>query len=131
MEPNLWSFAMSFPSPSLILLFVSNPLESATFYSHLFGIEPVEKSETFALFAFPNSIKLGLWSPRTAEPATSVIPGGSEVCFEDDHLDAIYNQWLNLGVKIIQPPTEMDFGRTFTGLDPDGHRLRVYRLRSE
>ena len=30
------------------------------------------------------------------------------------------------GVKILQPPTDMDFGRTFVALDPDGHRLRVF-----
>jgi hypothetical protein len=28
---------------------------------------------------------------------------------------------------ILQPPTEMDFGRTFTAADPDGHRLRVFK----
>jgi catechol 2,3-dioxygenase-like lactoylglutathione lyase family enzyme len=25
-----------------------------------------------------------------------------------------------------QSPTELDFGRTFVALDPDGHRLRVF-----
>jgi hypothetical protein len=29
-------------------------------------------------------------------------------------------------VSIIQEPTDMDFGRTFVGLDPDGHRVRVF-----
>jgi predicted enzyme related to lactoylglutathione lyase len=26
----------------------------------------------------------------------------------------------------LQQPTDIDFGRTFVGLDPDGHRLRVF-----
>jgi hypothetical protein len=26
----------------------------------------------------------------------------------------------------VQPPTDMDFGRTFVALDPDGDRLRVF-----
>jgi predicted enzyme related to lactoylglutathione lyase len=30
------------------------------------------------------------------------------------------------GVAIAQKPVEMDFGYTFTALDPDGHRLRVF-----
>jgi hypothetical protein len=25
----------------------------------------------------------------------------------------------------------MDFGRTFVAIDPDGHRIRVYKLRDE
>ena len=25
-----------------------------------------------------------------------------------------------------QPPVAMEFGQTFTALDPDGHRLRIY-----
>ncbi len=32
------------------------------------------------------------------------------------------------GVEIIQPPMEADFGRTFTAVDPDGHRLRVFHV---
>ena len=30
------------------------------------------------------------------------------------------------GIEILQKPTRMDFGFTFVGLDPDGHRLRVF-----
>jgi predicted enzyme related to lactoylglutathione lyase len=29
-------------------------------------------------------------------------------------------------MKIVQPPTRMEFGYTCTALDPDGHRLRVF-----
>jgi predicted enzyme related to lactoylglutathione lyase len=34
--------------------------------------------------------------------------------------------WKLLGLDIIQEPTKMDFGFTFTAADPDGHRLRVF-----
>lgn len=120
---------MSFPSLSLITLFVNDPLNSSAFYGRLFGLEPVEQSETFALFALPNGTMLGLWSPLTADPPATVKPGGCEVSFEEENVDDLYDRWVKLGVNIAQPPTEMDFGRTFVGLDPDGHRLRVYRLR--
>ena len=39
---------------------------------------------------------------------------------------ACHARWQGLGVPVIQAPTEMDFGLTFTALDPDGHRLRVF-----
>jgi predicted enzyme related to lactoylglutathione lyase len=32
---------------------------------------------------------------------------------------------------VAQKPTDMDFGRTFVVLDPDGHRIRVYKLHEE
>ena len=31
-----------------------------------------------------------------------------------------------LGLKVIQEPTDMDFGFTFVVEDPDGHRLRPF-----
>lgn len=31
-------------------------------------------------------------------------------------------------MEIVQAPEAMDFGYTFSGIDPDGHRLRVYHL---
>ena len=32
---------------------------------------------------------------------------------------------------IAFPPTDLDFGRSFVALDPDGHRLRVYAVAEE
>jgi len=29
-------------------------------------------------------------------------------------------------VEILQAPVTLEFGHTFVGADPDGHRLRVY-----
>ena len=121
---------MSFPSLNLITLFVNDPLKSCAFYTQLFGLDPVEKSETFALFALPNGTMLGLWSPVTADPPAEVKAGGCEVSFEEENVDELHDKWVKMGIVISQPPTEMDFGRTFVGLDPDGHRLRVYRLRA-
>jgi len=40
-------------------------------------------------------------------------------------VDALYQQWLALGVEIEQPPAQAVFGRTFVARDPDGHRIRV------
>ncbi len=46
---------------------------------------------------------------------------------DDATLDATHAAWAAKGLSILQPPTDMDFGRTFVALDPDGHRLRVFR----
>jgi predicted enzyme related to lactoylglutathione lyase len=41
-------------------------------------------------------------------------------------VDATHARWAQRGVAILQSPTAMSFGRTFTAADPDGHRLRVF-----
>lgn len=119
------------PHPNYVLLFVENPVASAAFYSSLFDCKPVEASPTFALFALSSGIRLGLWSRRDAEPMVITRGGGSELGIpvaDDDTLHAMYADWKARGVAVVQPPTDMDFGRTFVVLDPDGHRLRVFRL---
>ncbi|MCV2357918.1 drug:proton antiporter [Paucibacter sp. TC2R-5] len=117
--------------PNFILFYVSSPLESAAFYARLLGREPIEASPTFALFALDAGLMLGLWARHTVEPL--VEPGTaaatSELAFalpDRPALDGLHGAWIALGLPIIQSPTSMDFGYTFTALDPDGHRLRAF-----
>lgn len=113
-----------------ILLYVDNPLASATFYGTLLDKEPLLASETFAAFMLDSGVKLGLWSKHTVEPGATPV-GGSELGFSvADRLavDAHYEVWKARGMRIAQSLTAMDFGYTFVALDPDGHRLRVMAL---
>jgi catechol 2,3-dioxygenase-like lactoylglutathione lyase family enzyme len=109
------------------LLYVDNTPLSRDFYVSLFCQQPVEDSETFVLFVLPNGVKFGLWNKRDVAPAATA-PGGFElglpVATRPD-VDRVAAEWQARGVEIVQPPVDMDFGRTFTALDPDGHRLRV------
>jgi predicted enzyme related to lactoylglutathione lyase len=116
------------PDPNFILLYVESPPASAAFYGDLLGRPPVESSPTFAMFALAGGVMLGLWARHTVEPAASGAGGGEiAVAVADaDTLAALHADWVRRGLTIIQPPTDMDFGRTFTALDPDGHRLRVF-----
>lgn len=118
------------PTLGFILLFVKDPAISATFYAQIFNLKPVEQSSTFALFALNNGVMLGLWSHKTAEPEVTALPGAMEIAFADEDVDALYDRCKHLRINVIQTPTEMDFGRTFVALDPDGHRIRIYKLRS-
>lgn len=116
---------------SLVILYVNNPEASAEFYADLIEKQPVEISPTFAMFILPSGMKLGLWSRHTVEPASAGIPGQGEIVFSADsneQVDALCSLWREKGLEIVQNPVEMDFGYTFVARDPDGHRLRVYRL---
>lgn len=119
------------PSLGFVLLAVENPQKSSRFYQEILGIKPIEESPTFVMFALKNGVMLGLWSKYTAEPRFDVPAGALEICFASENVDALYEQWGKKQVTIAQKPTDMDFGRTFVVLDPDGHRIRVYKLFEE
>lgn len=119
------------PSLGFVLLFVANPQKSGLFYQEIFGIKPIEESPTFVMFALKNGVMLGLWSKYTAEPRVEASPGALEICFPVDDVDAVYEDLSKKLITIAQKPTDMDFGRTFVVLDPDGHRIRIYRLKEE
>ncbi|MFI8018698.1 VOC family protein [Serratia marcescens] len=119
------------PLPSMTLLYVDNPLNSAAFYQRLLGQAPVELSPGFALFVLNNGFKLGMWAKQGVKPTATLTGGGGELgflCQDPQEVEARYNQWRELGLPIEQTPTEMEFGYTFVARDPDGHRLRVYAL---
>ena len=112
---------------ALVILLVGDPAASAAFYRDLLGLEPTEQSPTFAMFSLPSGVGLGLWSSATTTPAPAAAAGASELCFIEEDVDAVHADWAARGVRIALAPTELDFGRTFVALDPDGHRVRVFR----
>jgi catechol 2,3-dioxygenase-like lactoylglutathione lyase family enzyme len=119
----------SAPRFNFVLLYVSDPLASARFYTALLGEPPIQQSPTFAMLKLSADVMLGLWLRGDVAPAVAAAPGGSEVCFgvaTADAVRALHRNWSGREIAIAQPPTEMDFGHTFVALDPDGHRLRVF-----
>ena len=116
-------------NPNFIILYVDSPAASATFYAGLLGHDPVEQSPTFAMFALPSGTMLGLWKRDGVEPAVGTKGGDGEIAFAVDDREtvtSIHRNWTGRGLKVVQQPTDMDFGHTFVALDPDGHRLRVF-----
>ncbi len=117
-----------------LLLYVADAVVSALFYADLLDIQPVEESPTFALFILPSGLALGLWGKDGVEPAPAATGGGSELGFKRATaalIDQTHAEWSAKGAAIALPPTDLDFGRSFVALDPDGHRLRVYAVAEE
>ena len=114
--------------PNFLILHVKNPTESAAFYARLLGKPALDSSPNFAMFALGGGWMLGLWAAHDVQPAATP-GGGAELAMALGSQEAVndtHQRWRGLGVPIIQPPTAMDFGHTFTALDIDGHRLRVF-----
>lgn len=119
------------PNLGFVLLFVENPQRSGLFYQDILGLKPLEESPTFVMFILKNGVMLGLWSRYTAEPRVEATVGAQEICFATPDVDALYESWAKKHLTIAQKPTDLDFGRTFVVLDPDGHRIRIYKLREK
>jgi len=111
------------------ILYVDDPLKSAAFYEKLLNAKPVEASHGFAAFALAPPTMLGLWKRTEVLPQVTVPTGSNEVSFNVDSKEEVATFFAaskQIGAKVLQEPTQMDFGYTFTVADPDGHRLRVF-----
>jgi predicted lactoylglutathione lyase len=115
--------------PNLVIFYVADAARSTKFYASLLNSQPVESSPTFAMFVLKSGVRLGLWSKHAVEPAVTALGNGGELVLQvpdNSTVDELYALWQQKGATLIQPPTMMEFGYTFTALDPDNHRLRVY-----
>ena len=118
------------PDPNFVILYVKSAPASASFYAGLLGKPPVESSPNFALFALESGTMLGLWSRGEVSPALpDGARGGGELAIAVEGKAAVestHEDWQRRGLPIAQAPTDLDFGRSFVALDPDGYRLRVF-----
>lgn len=115
-------------TPNLLLLYVKNPMNSASFYEKIFKIKPVAAYPTYVAFSFENGLTFSLWSTQAKNFLSQGEGQRSELAFmvpNEDQVHAIRNAWQTLGVQIEQDLHEAVFGLTFVALDPDGHRIRV------
>ena len=119
------------PDVSTIILYVRDPQVSMRFYATLLGHPPLESSPNFAMLPLGGNMMLGLWASHDVAPAPSTLCGSGELAIVVANRESVltaHREWVGRGIPIIQEPVEMDFGFTYTGLDPDGNRLRVMAL---
>lgn len=118
------------PTPTYTILYVADPQASARLYGKLLDADHLDSAPNFVLFPLENGRMLGLWAKSDAVPAADFHGSGSELAFRvgtDAEVDALHDTWRReAGLRILQAPTRVDFGYTFTAADPDGHRLRVF-----
>ncbi len=112
----------------ITVLYVADLGSSIGFYANLLGRPPIEASPAFAMFSFGNKITLGLWAQENVAPPAPAASGGSELTFvvpDAEAVDATHADWVERGVRIVEAPTQREFGYSVVATDPDGHRLRA------
>ncbi|HEU0166113.1 MAG TPA: VOC family protein [Thermomicrobiales bacterium] len=119
--------------PNFTILYVGDMPKSAAFYDALIQREPVEASANFRVYVLSTGARVALWQRDDVQPAATA-PGGVEFCLavtSPADVDAVAATWRERGIPIAQDPVLLEFGYSFVGLDPDGHRLRVHALSSD
>jgi predicted enzyme related to lactoylglutathione lyase len=115
--------------PHFVLLYVTEPQESAAFYARLLDRQPLESSPNFVMFELSPNLRLGLWARRDVEPAPRDARDSGELAMAvgtTKEVEALCADQRRKGAAILQEPVTKDFGLTFLAADPDGHRLRVF-----
>lgn len=113
---------------NFVINYVEDVVRATKLYNGLLGIEPVESSPAWSMYAVSPALTFAVWARHEVQPAPTG-QGGGELCVEvegDARIATTLAAWRELGMTIIQEPVRMPFGLTFTALDPDQNRLRVF-----
>ena len=111
------------------ILYVENIELSKKFYTEIFERDAQILSPTFISFCLSKSCTLELKQLAQVSPITDTTGGGTELSIQvpdTKSLNELFVRWKNIGIKFLQPPTELIFGLTFVAVDPDKHRIRVF-----
>ena len=107
--------------PGMIILYVADPLASATFYKTLLDRKADEASPGFVMFHLHERLSLGLWRRDAVVPAAGTA-GHELVVLVGDAASVDTANW---DAPILQPPATAEFGHSLVAADPDGHRIRL------
>ncbi len=114
--------------PGIVILVTRNLKQTQEFYVEKLGLSINEtlSSPTFVILDTAGDCQLAL---QNAYDGQTAEPGNTEIGFEVDNVDVVWQEWKARGVTTMTDPADMSFGRVFDAQDPDGHRLSVYKLK--
>src|SRR5690606_15069366 len=100
-------------TPNLVLIYVDDPMDSASFYQRLFERNPTAAFPTFVAFTFEEGLTVALWSKK----ANNFLSDGEGHRFElafmvddENQVRALRDRWASYGVSIEQDLHEAVFG---------------------
>ena len=118
----------SLKSVGAITLFVEDPRRSQSFYGEVFDVPVIWEDEDSAAFSFENTIVNLLRVPAARDLIEPETVGNREagsrfqLTVWVDDADAVSAELVTRGVKLLNGPTDRDWGvRTASFTDPDGH----------
>lgn len=120
---------------NFVVVYVRDLDKAKAFYTDVLGMTVLEdhSSPSFITLSPSNGTQgamLGLQDKMAAvlPPRHEESPGGVELSFEVDDVDATWQRWKEKGVELLTEPTDLPFGRYFMARDPEGFYLSAYRF---
>jgi len=117
---------------NFMIVYVQDIDKAKAFYTEKLGMIFVEalSGPTFVTLNPGSGAMIGLQDKASSKlpPGREDQPGGVELSFEVEDVDATWQQWKANGVQIVAEPMELPFGRYMMAQDPEGHYLSAYRF---
>lgn len=111
-----------------IILYVENIQQTVSLYTDLLDCSPKELHPSYASFQLESGYTLAFWDIKEVKPEATGSNRALELVFQLPTKQAVNQCFVNWQQKltIAQKPQTLDFGYTFTALDNNNNRLRVY-----
>jgi predicted enzyme related to lactoylglutathione lyase len=115
------------PSPGFISIAVSDVERSAAFYERYLGAirDTFDFGPQSAVFVGWPTVALSS-AQRPDLPGPSPQTTSIQLWWRASNAQAVHDQAVADGVRIIVEPFDGPFGRTFSMADPDDYRITVY-----
>ena len=107
-------------SPQFLVTDINRSIE---FYTNKLGFEVNFRYEDFysGIIKDGYSIHLKLATPAIEERENKKKNEHLDILFSVDQIEALYEDFRNQSIEIIQPLREMPYGKEFYIADPDGY----------
>jgi predicted enzyme related to lactoylglutathione lyase len=114
----------------LIMLYVGDLAKTRAFYEGTLGLPVVPQlsGDEFVFLQPAGGSPIALQRTSAAPEGMRPEPGGYELGFEVDDVDAVLTSWTEHGVPGLTAIVDMGAGRMFRAQDPDGRIINVYTL---
>jgi predicted enzyme related to lactoylglutathione lyase len=120
---------MPVTGPDFIALQVNDIEESAKFYEKHLGLNRTPHGPTGAVVFTTSPIPFAVREPLPGVDLSAATPRpgiGVALWLHAEDSQDVHDTLAEAGVKIVAPPFDGPFGRTFSFSDPDGYVITIH-----
>lgn len=107
---------------NIVIIRTPDLAAARAFYTDVLGLKVENETPVFLLVESQDG-KGSTLGVGVGEPSAT----GPEIWWRTEDTDALHAMLVSKGVRILQEPTDMPFGRAVTFTDPAGNTLHAYQ----